>query len=283
MAAVFGLVFVGVLAWLVQQTPAHDAAAPTVKKRSVETTASGTGHTASRQGTPAPLVASLGASAPGNAPTVRRENTLSQIGSPSPPPVNTPAPAVEQSENARPATLPVATPAFPPISPAREAAVVVRLDSIPPGAQIRLGDEILGVTPCRVRLPAGDHQLIARYQDWPETRQTIHLEGTETRASAEIRLMRPDLVPGLAAQPPTAQDDHARRIVAPAAHRVLNSEAVTPAVRAAPVVAPSSTPFPSAPEVRPAQRVLTPFRIDDPPPSTPGLRQPFSPDGGGDD
>ena len=163
---------------------------------------------------------------------------------------------------------------------------MVRLDSVPEGAQIRLGSELLGTTPCRVRLSPGNHQLIARYQNWPETRQTVHLEAAEARAAVEIRLMRPDLVPGSVAQPSLAPDSRTRRMFTPAARRWPPAETAAPTVRpAAAIIATPTPPAVSEPEVRPAGRVLTPFRIDGPTrdvpqtqPSPSADRQPFSTD-----
>ncbi len=251
LAAVFVLGFVGVLAWLLQQTPAR-AAVPTaiVKRKLVEPVAVMTSKRATpRAATPAPLPVSAATAAP---------------------PVITERAATAPLENA---PLPVSTPPLtntqplPAITPVADRLTTVHLDSVPPGAQIRLGDEILGTTPCRVSLPRGDHQLIARYQDWPETRQTIRLDGTEARAAVEIRLMRPDLIPG--SVPP--QESHARHAPMPAARHALPVE----------IPAPSARVTPSEPEVRPAQRVLMPFKIDQPPGdlSSPSVSpQPFSVD-----
>ena len=261
LAAVFVLVFVGVFFSLLRQTPAHAALAATpAKKRPPE---AATGVAVSRRSTPSPLPPNPRGSA---LPTVAAAPAVAST------PVSSPA-VLARAEDLPPAPSPAGT---PPGTPVRETFTMVRLESIPPGAQIRLGDEILGTTPCRVRLPAGDHQLIARYQNWPETRHSIHLDGTEARATVEIRLMRPELIPGLGGLPAGVPDSRNRRIPVPAARRVLRPE--TP-VASAPV--PTPTPDPSEPPVRPALRVLTPFKIDDPvdpPPSTPANPQPFSTD-----
>ncbi len=252
LAVVFVLGFAGVLAWLLQQMPTHDAvAAPMAKKRTTEPGPVMNGRRSTpRPATPAPLAAGLPLSL---LPTPKAERTAAAPKERPPAPTATPLAAE---------AAPV-----PPPTPVEEKFAWVRLESVPLGAQIRLGEEVLGTTPCRVRLPRGDHQLIARYQDWPETRQTIHLDGTETRAAAEIRLMRPDLVPGLAPPP----DRHARRTPVPATRRVPPAEPPAPSARSTPV----------EPEVRPAQRVLTPFQIDGPAETSPAPAangQPFSAD-----
>ncbi len=252
LAAVFVLGFAGVLAWLLQQTPTHDATAATVaKKRLVEPMSGAKGRRATpHPATPAPLAAAPPVPTP-EATVPERMATVGQE--------NTPTPAATPLA-AEATPLPAAAPTGEPLE-------WVRLESVPPGAQICLGTEVLGITPCRVRLPHGDHQLIARYQDWPETRQSIHLDGTGTRTAVEIRLMRPDLIPGLALPP----DRHTRHASVPATRHPPVAEPPAPPVH----------PTPVEPEVRPAQRVLTPFQIDGPAEATPtpaGNRQPFSTD-----
>ncbi len=245
--AVFVLGFVGVLVWLLQQMPAHDPIpiAPSKKRPAEAVVVSTTKRTTPRPATPPPLALALSVPTPPIASAT--------------PVVDTPAPA--------PTPLPVEVIPVPAVTPVAERQTTVRLDSIPPGAQIRLGDEILGTTPCRVHLPHGDHELIARYQDWPETHQTVHLDGIEPRVAVEIRLMRPDLVPSLLPPPET----RARRPPTPAARRPASAETPAPSLRA----------VPSEPEIRPAQRVLTPFKVDEPAQASPppaGNRQPFAAD-----
>ena len=260
LAAVFLLVFVGVLASLMQQAPARGAVAPTTTRpRPLARTVTTASRPALRQNTPAPLVASALPPA-----TAQMESTPTPT-----------AAAMPRAENLPPTPVSAETPFAPAVIPPKERSTMVRVDSVPEGAQIRLGDEVLGLTPCRIHLPRGDHQLIARYQDWPETRQTVRLDGSETRLAVEIRMMRPDLVPGLVVPSSATPDSYARRIPAPLVHSLP------------PVPTGSPAPGVSEPEMRPAQRVLTPFRIDEaetPPPSaqpTPVATQPFMVDGAG--
>ena len=193
LAAVFMLVFVGVLAWLLEQTPAHVVATPPAKQRRAQVAVPATDHGASRRATPSPLAAHPVASPPPETVSPPHENFLAPATAAAAPVETTPEPtpitvAQVADTTPPPPEIPLTGPGA---APPREKLATVRLDSVPQGAQIRVGNEVLGTTPCRVRLPPGEHQLIARYQDWPETRQTIRLDDTQARTSVEIRLMRP--------------------------------------------------------------------------------------------
>ena len=78
----------------------------------------------------------------------------------------TPAP----TPAATPITAPAATLAPPTPS---GATVLVRVKSIPTGAEILLAGKTLGVTPFEIELPVGTCELVARFNGWPETRETV--------------------------------------------------------------------------------------------------------------
>ena len=79
-----------------------------------------------------------------------------------------------------------------PLANTQDKWVSLKIDSVPTGAQIQSDGRLLGTTPCETRLPAGDHQLIARYRDWPETRQTIHVDNNRPVDEARPRSRRGD-------------------------------------------------------------------------------------------
>ena len=245
LATVFMLGFAGVLAWLFEQPSSRPTVVPPpLKKRAVEVAAS---RPATRQATPSPLPTVRPMAVQPTATAPHREPllpvaTASAASVETVPPSPSPSPPVLARTEHVPPTPSVVAPPAADLAPASEKFAMVRMDTLPEGAQIRLGDEVLGTTPCRVRVPAGDHQLIARYQNWPETRQTVHLDGTELHAAVEIRLMRPELVPGLAPASSGMQDNHARRIVAPATRRFPRLE---PPALAAPLYSPATEPTPN--------------------------------------
>ena len=87
----------------------------------------------------------------------------------------------------------------PPLaSELHDASVRVRVDSQPAGAQILCKGKVLGVTPLDTTLPAGDYQLVARYKNWPEIHQALHVEDGQDSATTVLRLMPPALVPSTA-------------------------------------------------------------------------------------
>ena len=271
LAAVFVLGFVGVLAWLLQQSPAHALVSPSpTRKHPVEPAAS---RTVKRAPIPSPLAVTPAVPMPQTAAVSHLE--------PAPQPTataeSTPS-FVAQVGNAFP------TPSVGAVAPESEQFAIVRLDSIPEGAQVRVGEEVLGTTPCRVRLPAGTHQLIAHYQNWPVIGETLHLDGTETRAAVEFHLMPPEYMNSLVPASPTALNNHSRRITSPAARRSPPPENPSSATATPLPSVAASKPRPPEPEVRPALRVLTPFKIDDPadaPAATrsePKTKQPFTGD-----
>ena len=265
LTVVFVLGFVGLFAWLWQQPAPRSRAASPVKTRSPALMAA----VAIPSPTAHPIAAQ--AAAAWTASTAARS---------SPPiegaPVPSPTAGAREENIPRLPALPGSTSPAPAQSPPRDRLTTVRLDSVPPGAQIRLGNEVLGITPCRVRLSPGEHQLIARFPGWPETRQSIHLDGTEPRVSVEIRLMRPDLIPGAASPSPPTVANRVRRIFAPSVPH--------------PIASAGESPLPASAEapVRPAQPVLTPFRLDEPeaasplPDASPATTQPFTADDAGD-
>jgi len=66
-----------------------------------------------------------------------------------------PAPAPPPAAAAAPAPV-VPAPAPPPPAPAKPTEVELTLESTPPGAEVRLGDEKLGTTPTTVKVPFGE-------------------------------------------------------------------------------------------------------------------------------
>lgn len=71
----------------------------------------------------------------------------------------------------------------------------VNLSSDPPGAEIVLSGELLGVTgtrPLSVTLPPGEYTVRARYADWPETTQIVRVppKGVEA-VDTRIKLTQP--------------------------------------------------------------------------------------------
>jgi hypothetical protein len=60
----------------------------------------------------------------------------------------------------------------------------VAISSIPPGAEVFLGGNLLGKAPLDLELPIGKHELIARYGDWPEQSRSIGVSEGEPVAAA---------------------------------------------------------------------------------------------------
>ena len=77
----------------------------------------------------------------------------------------------------------------PPLPPLhRKNSWHVQLDSVPRGAQVRVGERLLGTTPLRDPFcrRANTNVLIANYRDWTASGLPIHLDGGQTRASHTI-------------------------------------------------------------------------------------------------
>ena len=58
-----------------------------------------------------------------------------------------------------------------------ETRLPVEVESTPPGAQVRFRGELLGTTPCVVRLPAGRQELELRWPEGRSSRQVIEVDG----------------------------------------------------------------------------------------------------------
>ena len=180
-----------------------------------------------------------------------------------PPPLRkeaTPTPTATPIADAA-APLPAPTPPLTPSNP----TVIVRVKSIPTGAEISLAGKTLGVTPFEVELPVGTCELVARLDGWPETRETVILNESLSKTVTEIHLMPPGLVPGSEISSPAVPVNHPRRTSA------LPSRTPPPERRAIPVEpfpdGSLQTPGPTAatrpePEVRRALPPLTPFDPD---------------------
>ena len=94
------------------------------------------------------------------------------------------------------AATPPVNPETPPVANASRApGVRVHVDSKPAGADVLMKGRLLGTTPFDANLPGGDYQLVARYKNWPEIRQSLHLDDSQSTATAEMYLMPPGLVP----------------------------------------------------------------------------------------
>ena len=119
-------------------------------------------------------------------------------------------------------TVPVETPQGtpPPLAPTpapKETIVKVRVETKPAGAEIRLAGKTLGTTPLEVSLPAGDHQLVARYRNWPEVHHNLHLDNSQLTALDEIHMIPPTLVP--TGEGPASPSPKPRPLPSPTPHR----------------------------------------------------------------
>ena len=162
-------------------------------------------------------------------------------------------------------TLPGVAPAMPALSPKAETPqklVNLRVKSVPSGATIQTDGRTLGTTPLEIELPVGPYELIARFDGWPETHETIILGEDQSTAATEIHLMPPGLVP--ASELPSPPD---------LTHRPRH--AASAPVRA---TIPQASIAPAVPEVRRALPPLTPFDPDGPTasPETDGKAVPAS-------
>ena len=101
------------------------------------------------------------------------------------------------------ATPPPVNDTPPPLASGTQGATVrLHVDSKPAGTEVLLKGKLLGTTPFDANLPAGDYQLVARYKNWPEIRQPLHLDETQSSASTDLHMLPPALVP-LASPAPT--------------------------------------------------------------------------------
>ncbi len=104
------------------------------------------------------------------------------------------------------------------------------------------------MTPFEVELPVGTCELVARLDGWPETRETVVLNESLSKAVTEIHLMPPGLVPGSEIPSPTVPASRPRRTTA------LPSRTPPPERRAIPVEPSSAMPRRLPPRPRPPGR-----------------------------
>ncbi len=230
-----------------------------------------------RRPTPAPVRAAP----PGTPPPLVKARSF-----PSPVPVQKAPPPIPEPSVAAPAdtpplvvaaTTPVDQPTDQPADPTprfNDKTVSVRLNTDPAGAEVFLQGAPLGRTPLKLNLPPGDYQFIARYRDWPEIHQDLHLTDRQTEAAADIRLMSPTQIPLGPRFSPVLENRRRRRSregpyvgdgipVAPAVPGAGN----VPVARARPVIPGSSDEPPryrevppvAEPPVRRALPALEPF------------------------
>ena len=188
---------------------------------------------------------------------------------------DTPRPLVPPPLPREAARTPTPTPTAMPIAEAApvasappNATIMVRVKSIPTGAEIFLASKSLGVTPFEVELPVGTCELVARLDGWPETRETVILNESLWKAVTEIHMMPPGLVPGSEipspAAPPTPASRPRRTTALPsrtpsAERRAIPVEPFSDGTATTPVPTPTLQP---EPEVRRALPPLTPFDPD---------------------
>ena len=101
----------------------------------------------------------------------------------------------------------------PPLATALHGqGIRVHMDSKPAGVEVFAKGKSLGITPLDASLPAGDYQLVARYRNWPEVRQALHLDEGQAAAGTELHMMPPALVPSASlAATPAASPSRSRR------------------------------------------------------------------------
>ena len=91
-------------------------------------------------------------------------------------------------------------------------SIRVHVDSRPAGADVLLKGRLLGTTPFDATLPGGDYQLVARYKNWPEIHQSLHVDESQPTVATEVHLMPPGLVPfANVGATPAATPSRARR------------------------------------------------------------------------
>ena len=131
-------------------------------------------------------------------------------------PAGTPLPAVNRPDGSVPnvSATPAASSDIPPPLAAAPHGQGIRLhvDSKPVGVEVFAKGKSLGITPLDTSLPAGDYQLVARYRNWPEVRQGLHLDEGQASAGTELHMMPPALVPSASlAATPSPSPGRARR------------------------------------------------------------------------
>ncbi len=82
------------------------------------------------------------------------------------------------------------------------------METKPTGAEVRLAGKLLGTTPLELTLPPGEHQLVARYRNWPEVHHTLHLDRDQLTASDEIHMIPPALVAAVEPASPSPRPRH---------------------------------------------------------------------------
>ena len=123
-----------------------------------------------------------------------------------------PAPTLPNASVPNVAATPPVLPETPPAIASHAPSIRVHVDSKPAGADVLMRGRLLGTTPFDANLPAGDYQLIARYKNWPEIHQSLHLDENQPAAATEVHLMPPGLVPfANVAATPAATPNRARR------------------------------------------------------------------------
>ena len=110
-------------------------------------------------------------------------------GSPPPPPIRPNGSVPDVSATPPAAETPLLA------STGHGQSIRVHVDSKPAGADVLLKGRLLGTTPFDATLPGGDYQLVARYKNWPEIHQSLHLDENQPAAATEVHLMPPGLVP----------------------------------------------------------------------------------------
>ena len=100
------------------------------------------------------------------------------------------------------ATPPLTNDSPPPLASGTPGPTVrLHVGSKPAGTEVLLKGKLLGTTPFDANLPAGDYQLVARYKNWPEVRQPLHLDEAQSPASTDLRMLPPALVPSASPAP----------------------------------------------------------------------------------
>ena len=207
---------------------------------------------------PPAIPASTPESQPKNPPTIdglaAATVPLAPTSSPEPTPVRVPEVRPEPTPPPEVETTP------PPLGLEPRAGLVrVHVESKPSGVEVYSRGKLLGRTPLDTSLPLGSHQLVGRYKDWPEIRQTLRLEGTQAAASAELRMMPPSLVPTAhATATPVSRNRRAQQEAEARRNFVRSTRRDVPT--ALPVPSPAADP--GNHEVRRALPTLHPFDPD---------------------
>ena len=99
---------------------------------------------------------------------VTQGSTTTPTGDAAPPTATapTPAPTPEPAPTLGPSPTPTPAPAAPPVDlEAAPALVAIRVESTPPGAEVRLGDRVLCTTPCEPSLEEGRGATLVLHRD----------------------------------------------------------------------------------------------------------------------